>query len=201
MYNLCCFVVKLVLLRFTHFCHEIYFVAIYALLCGEKLNQKLCLWRKKRQISGMFFDWKPISDGNHCSGCLLWHHIVSPDSWQNIHSQNTSCHKINFQNICCQNIDKNCPCCLPWHRVVSPDLSFCFLDRIFIAKIFISRTFLARIFLARILWKLPRLLAVASRCITGLELLPSPLQLSPGLACNHTQEYSTSCRWQILIYW
>ena len=29
------------------FCREIYFVAIYALLCGEKLNQKLCLWRKQ----------------------------------------------------------------------------------------------------------------------------------------------------------
>ena len=26
------------------------FVAIYALLCGEKLNRKLCLWRKKTNI-------------------------------------------------------------------------------------------------------------------------------------------------------
>ena len=46
MYNLCCFVVKLILSRFTHFCRKICFVAIYALLCGEKLNQKLPLWRK-----------------------------------------------------------------------------------------------------------------------------------------------------------
>ena len=49
-YNLWCFValnyhkiiflaIYAVLLRF--------FVAIYALLCGEKLSQKLCLWRKK----------------------------------------------------------------------------------------------------------------------------------------------------------
>ena len=47
MYNLCCFVVKLILSRFTHFCRKICFVAIYAPLCGEKFNQKLCLWRKK----------------------------------------------------------------------------------------------------------------------------------------------------------
>ena len=37
--------------RFLHTsnekCCKICFVAIYALLCGEKLNQKLCLWRKK----------------------------------------------------------------------------------------------------------------------------------------------------------
>ena len=30
-----------------------FFVAIYALLCGEKLSQKLCPWRKKGQISCM----------------------------------------------------------------------------------------------------------------------------------------------------
>ena len=53
MYNLCCFVVKLVLLRFTHSRREICFVAIYALLCGEKLSNKLPLFRKKWQISGM----------------------------------------------------------------------------------------------------------------------------------------------------
>ena len=46
MYNLCCFVVKLILSRFAHFCRKICFVAIYALLCGEKLNQKLPPWRK-----------------------------------------------------------------------------------------------------------------------------------------------------------
>ena len=50
MYNLWCFValncykirflaIYAVLLRF--------FVAIHALLCGEKLSQKLCLWREK----------------------------------------------------------------------------------------------------------------------------------------------------------
>ena len=36
-----------VILRFTLFCHKIRFVAIYALLRGEKLSKKLCLWRKK----------------------------------------------------------------------------------------------------------------------------------------------------------
>ena len=51
------FVVKSVLLLFTLFFCERYFAAIYALLCGEKLNQKLCLWRKKGQISGMSFEY------------------------------------------------------------------------------------------------------------------------------------------------
>ena len=46
-HNLHCLVAKSDLLQFTLFCREICFVAIYALLCGEKLNQKLCLWRKK----------------------------------------------------------------------------------------------------------------------------------------------------------
>ena len=45
--KLSCFVAKSVLLQFTLFCREICFVVIYALLCGEKLNQNLCLWRKK----------------------------------------------------------------------------------------------------------------------------------------------------------
>ena len=35
-----------VLLQFTLFCREICFVMIHALLCGEKLNQKLHMWRK-----------------------------------------------------------------------------------------------------------------------------------------------------------
>ena len=35
------------LLQLTQFCCKICFVAIYALLCGEILNQKLCWWRKK----------------------------------------------------------------------------------------------------------------------------------------------------------
>ena len=42
-----CFVAKSVLSQFTLFCRKICFVRIHALLCGEKLNQKLCLWRKK----------------------------------------------------------------------------------------------------------------------------------------------------------
>ena len=36
--------------RFTQFSREIYFVAIHALLCGEKLNQKLHMWRKMTNI-------------------------------------------------------------------------------------------------------------------------------------------------------
>ena len=46
MYTLCCFVKKLVLSWFTPFCREFCFVAIYALLCGEKLCQRLGMWRK-----------------------------------------------------------------------------------------------------------------------------------------------------------
>ena len=33
--------------QFSLFCRKIRFVAIYALLRGEKLSQELCLWRKK----------------------------------------------------------------------------------------------------------------------------------------------------------
>ena len=53
-YNLWCFnayyavlLQNLLILRFTLFCRKICFVAIYALLRGEKMSQKLCLWRKK----------------------------------------------------------------------------------------------------------------------------------------------------------
>ena len=53
-YNLWCFnaycAVSLqnrLILRFTLFCRKICFVAIYALLRGEKLSKKLCPWRKK----------------------------------------------------------------------------------------------------------------------------------------------------------
>ena len=50
--------------QFTLFSRKICLVAIYALLCGEKLNWKLCLWRKKDKyqvcvrlkIPDMFFD-------------------------------------------------------------------------------------------------------------------------------------------------
>ena len=46
-HNLCYFVAKSCFFASTLFCRKIYFVAIHALLRGEKLNQKLCLWRKK----------------------------------------------------------------------------------------------------------------------------------------------------------
>ena len=75
MYNLCCFVVKLVLSRFTHFCRKICFVAIYALLCGEKLNQKLPLWRKNDKYKvwsiGPFFILGPRPNGQSLSEFLL----------------------------------------------------------------------------------------------------------------------------------
>ena len=46
MFTLCCFVKKLVLSWITPFCRKFCFVAIYALLCGEKLNQRFHMWRK-----------------------------------------------------------------------------------------------------------------------------------------------------------
>ena len=45
-----------VLSRFTLFCREICFVMIRALLCGEKLNQKLHMWRK---MTNMRYDLPP----------------------------------------------------------------------------------------------------------------------------------------------
>ena len=45
--NKSCFVAKFVLSKFTLICREIGCIAVNALLCGEKLNQKLRLWRKK----------------------------------------------------------------------------------------------------------------------------------------------------------
>ena len=42
-------------LQFTLFCREISFVAIYALLCGEKLSQKLCPWRKNYKYQVCFW--------------------------------------------------------------------------------------------------------------------------------------------------
>ena len=39
--------------QFLLFCRKICFVEIYALLCSEKLNQKLPRWRKNWQILGM----------------------------------------------------------------------------------------------------------------------------------------------------
>ena len=75
-HNLHCLVAKSDLLQFTLFCREICFVVIYALLCGEKLNQKLCLWRKKRQISGMMLNW--ISTFHSFSSMLSTSPISSP---------------------------------------------------------------------------------------------------------------------------
>ena len=46
-----------VLSQFTLFRRKICFVAIYALLCGEKLDQKLCLWRKKDKYQV----WAPVN--------------------------------------------------------------------------------------------------------------------------------------------
>ena len=43
----CWFIAKSGLLPFTLYWRKIYFVAIHALLCGDKFIQKLCLWRKK----------------------------------------------------------------------------------------------------------------------------------------------------------
>ena len=60
-HNSCCFVVKSVLLPYTLFCCERYFVAIYALLCGEKFNQKIVPVEKNGQISGMITQWKLYS--------------------------------------------------------------------------------------------------------------------------------------------
>ena len=35
--------------KFMLCCCKICFVAIYALLCGGKINQKLCVWRKNNK--------------------------------------------------------------------------------------------------------------------------------------------------------
>ena len=37
--NICRFAVKSIFVQFTHFCRKICFVAIYTILCGEKLNK------------------------------------------------------------------------------------------------------------------------------------------------------------------
>ena len=45
--NLPCFIVNSVLLRFTLFCRKLGFVAIYALLRGEKIEPKIVYVEKK----------------------------------------------------------------------------------------------------------------------------------------------------------
>ena len=44
------FVTNITNAQVTLFCREIGFVQIHALLCGEKLNQKLHMWRKMTNI-------------------------------------------------------------------------------------------------------------------------------------------------------
>ena len=46
MQNLCYFLEKISFVKIYSLCREIHFVAIYALLCGEKFIQKFSLWRK-----------------------------------------------------------------------------------------------------------------------------------------------------------
>ena len=63
-YNLWCFhaycavlLQNRLILRFTLFCRKICFVAIYALLRGEKLSKKLCPWRKKDKYDVWYRYW------------------------------------------------------------------------------------------------------------------------------------------------
>ena len=65
-YNLWCFnayyavlLQNLLILRFTLFCRKICFVAIYALLRGEKLSKKLCPWRKKDKYHVCLYVYTP----------------------------------------------------------------------------------------------------------------------------------------------
>ena len=53
-----CFAAKSVLSQFTLFCREICFVAIYALLRGEKLSRRLYLWRKMTNIRYAWGGWE-----------------------------------------------------------------------------------------------------------------------------------------------
>ena len=58
-YNAYCAVLlqNRLILRFTLFCRKICFVAIYALLRGEKLSKKLCPWRKKDKYDVWYRYW------------------------------------------------------------------------------------------------------------------------------------------------
>ena len=67
-YNLWCFVAfyavlfsEIFFLRFTLFCREICYVAIYALLRGEKLSKKLSPWRKKDKYDVCLSDFQVYS--------------------------------------------------------------------------------------------------------------------------------------------
>ena len=55
-FNLWCFVAfngsKISFVAIYAVLSKFFVVAIYALLCGEKLCQKLCVWRKKDKYQG-----------------------------------------------------------------------------------------------------------------------------------------------------
>ena len=78
------------------FCQE-FFVAVYALLCGEKLRQKLCLWRKK--------------DKYHvCVSCLLVENLSSVSPFPAFPSPNFSSRTKAFTcsfNLCPANSEKH----------------------------------------------------------------------------------------------
>ena len=65
------------MLPLTLYWRKIYFVAIYALLCGEKFIQKLCLWRKKDKYQ-VCIDRTPETPGSdkktqvlHCKSTIV----------------------------------------------------------------------------------------------------------------------------------
>ena len=50
-------------------CREICFDAIYALLCGEKLNQRLGMWRKNDKYQ-VWLSWIQVLNCQNCNQCL-----------------------------------------------------------------------------------------------------------------------------------
>ena len=74
-YAVLLYVGMLVLLQFTHFCCEICFVGIYAPLCGEKLKQKLHLWRK---ITNMRC---AKHKSNHLPFCVALYHKITVETF------------------------------------------------------------------------------------------------------------------------
>ena len=102
--KLICFVAKSLLSPSTLFCREICFVAIYALLYVQKLNQKLCSWRKKDKyqvcitLLGSFnekvrINWeKKLSMEGYVSGPL-----TSKKSFWNAHfNKSLQCSSVQF---------------------------------------------------------------------------------------------------------
>ena len=96
MCDLCCFVVKLVLLWFTHFCRKICFVAIYALLCGEKLNQKLPLWRKNDKYEV----WTKTNTKTSNDSALGTSHLNMPQWTLWIHTETFNSYAYHSVHIC-----------------------------------------------------------------------------------------------------